>query len=105
MKMFKRILAGVVFGAVVASALAVPMAALSDTTMSHVRKGGTLYLPNGKFYCSYSTDTAAFTKEASATATSGRALTMSAQIEAFGYYSGIPFPVSPKKPVPFRGQA
>lgn len=92
MKMFKKILAGVVFGAVVASALAVPMAALSDTTMSHVRKGGKMTLPNGKIYCTYSTDTAASSKEASATASSSRALTMSAEIHADGLLDAMPAP-------------
>ena len=90
MKMFKKILAGVVSGAVVASALAAPMAALSDTTMSHVRKGGKMTLPNGKIYCTYSTDTAASSKEASATASSSRALTMSVTINTYGWINGKP---------------
>ena len=92
MKMFKRILAGVVSGAVIASALAAPTAALSDTTMSHVRKGGKLTLPNGKIYCTYSTDTAASAKEASATSSSSRALNMSAEIQADGLLDAMPAP-------------
>ena len=79
MKVFKRILAGAVSAAVLVSVLAVPTAALSST-MTHNKKSGKIYLPNGKLYASYTADTAASISEASATVSSSQNLTMGATL-------------------------
>lgn len=90
MKIFKKILAGVVSAAVIVSALAVPTAALTDS-MTHKKESGTLPMPNGMNF-KYSTDTAASHTEASARVACSRNATLWAKIEAHGhvgYLSGI----------------
>ena len=89
MKIFKKILAGVVSAAVIVSALAVPTAALSST-MTHKYDSGTLTASNGKVYCSYSTDTGASETQAIATASSTRVLTWHVTIYSKGHIAGGP---------------
>ena len=93
MKIFKKILAGVVSAAVIVSALAVPVAALTPTT-DHVRKSGKINL--GKKTITYSSDTAASTTQASATLTCQHSMVLCATIETFGEAYGILIPTSPK---------
>ena len=88
MKMFKKILAGVVSGAAVASALAAPTLATITDSPTKKHKSGKMYLPNGKLYTSYTAEIIASTIQASATLSSGRNLTLYAMIIAEGRVNG-----------------
>ena len=86
MKIFKKILAGVVSAAVIVSALAVPTAAAITAVPQTKNESGTFKVGNRTY--SYGGDLVASTTNARATMSSGHSMPLYVSLEAYGFYLG-----------------
>lgn len=89
MKIFNKILAGVVSAAVIVLALAVPTAAVLPTTPKTDSKSGRFTLGNKSY--SYSGKLVASATQASATASSGKGLNLGVSLNAYAISGGITY--------------